>query len=77
MESYNGWGWGVWGDNVKFFDDWEHGIATVSEYLAERFYSKGITDPCDIMKVYTPPSNGSWCQGIDYFKEVITQYESP
>ena len=77
VESYNGWGWGVWGENVKIFDNWEHGIEVVSLYMNDRFFSKGITEPCDIMKVYTPPSNGSWCQGIDYFKEVITQYESP
>lgn len=77
VESYNGWGWGVWGENVKFFDSWENGIETVSEYLNDRFYSKGITDPCDIMKVYTPPSNGSWCAGINYFKEVITEFETP
>lgn len=77
IESYNGWGWGVWGEHVKFFDDWEHGIVTVSQYLGDRFYSKGITDPCEIMRVYTPPSNGSWCKGVLYFKDVITQYESP
>jgi hypothetical protein len=76
IESYNGWGWGVWGDNISMFSDWEHGIETVSKYMKDRFYSKGISDPCEIMRVYTPPSNGSWCEGVNYFKDVITQYES-
>jgi hypothetical protein len=67
----------VWGDNIKFFDGWENGIETVSKYLADTFYARGITDPCDIMKTYTPPSEGSWCNGVNYFKEVITKYESP
>ncbi len=76
VESFNGWGWGVWGDNVMFFENWEHGIETVSKYLSDRFFSNGVTDPCEIMKVYTPPSKGSWCNGVNYFKEVITEYES-
>lgn len=77
VESYNAWGWGVYGDNVKMFDDWEHGISVVSKYFNEKFYSKGITEPCDIMKIYTPPSKGSWCAGIEYFRDGITQYRSP
>ncbi len=76
-ESYNAWGWGVWGTNVKTFDSWEDGIAAVSRYLSTRFYSQGITDPCDIMKIYTPPSDGSWCEGVKYFGNIIQNYQSP
>ncbi len=75
-ESYNAYGWGVWGDNIKFFDNWEHGIKVVSSYFGEHFYAKGIKDPCEIMKTYTPPSKGSWCEGVNYFKGQITNYET-
>lgn len=74
IESYNAWGWGVWADNVHKFSSWEDGISTVSKYMNKKFYSKGITEPCDIMRVYTPPSNGSWCSGVNYFKEVIVDF---
>ena len=77
VESYNAWGWGVWGDNVILFDNWEQGIETVSAYMHDRFFSKGVTEPCDIMRVYTPPSSGSWCLGVNYFKDVIIHYKSP
>lgn len=76
-ETYNAYGWGVWGDNVVKFDDWEHGIGVLSRYINERFYEQGVTDPCEIMKIYTPPSNGSWCAGIEFFKDEMVQYETP
>jgi len=76
-ETYNAWGWAVYGSTTKGFDNWEHGISVVSDYMNERFFSQGITDPCEIMKVYTPPSNGSWCEGIKYFGDMINEYKSP
>jgi len=75
-ETYNAWGWGVWGTNIKHFDSWDHGIATVSKYMGDKFYSKGITNTCEIMKIYTPPSNGSWCNGVNYFGNLIQNYSS-
>jgi hypothetical protein len=77
IESYNAWGWGVYGDNVQSFDNWARGIETVSEYFNKRFFSKGITEPCEIMKTYTPPSKGSWCEGVKHFGDLMQNYKSP
>jgi hypothetical protein len=77
QESFNAWGWAVYGEQVHAFDTWEQGIAVVSKYLNQRFYSKGVTDLCEIMGTYTPPSNGSWCNGVSYFRDMILEYESP
>ncbi len=74
-ESYNAWGWGVYGDNVYMFDGWEHGIKVVSKYMGNTFYSEGVTDLCEIEKIYTPPSEGSWCEHIAHFRDVIEGYE--
>jgi len=74
--SYNAWGYGVWGGNVKTFESWEAGISALSKYFDANFFSKGITDPCEIMRVYTPPSKGSWCEGVKYFGEMIQNFES-
>jgi hypothetical protein len=30
QESYNAWGWGVWGPHVRTFENWDEGIRTVS-----------------------------------------------
>ena len=76
-ETYNAWGWGVYGDNVVSFESWEEGIEVVSKYLNEKFFSKGVKEPCEIMQVYTPPSKGSWCNGVEYFQDEIHTYRSP
>lgn len=76
-ETYNLYGWGVWGEHVKQFDDLDHGIEVVSKYMYDMFYSKGVTEPCEIMKTYTPPSKGSWCAGVKFFRDEIREYESP
>ncbi len=76
-ETFNLYGWGVWGKNVHKFDSIDQGIETVSKYMSTKFISKGITEPCDIMKVYTPPSKGSWCEGIKFFRDEILDYETP
>lgn len=76
VESYNSWGWAVYGGNAKFFKSYEHGIKVVSEYLSNRFFKRGITDTCDIMRVYTPPSNGAWCRGVNFFAEKIQNYST-
>ncbi|NMB70435.1 hypothetical protein GYA27_04555 [candidate division WWE3 bacterium] len=76
LESYNAWGWAVYGDNVQTFDNWVRGIETVSEYMSENFYQKGVTEPCEIMKTYTPPSKGSWCEGVMNFGDQIQNYST-
>lgn len=76
-ETFNAYGWGVWGENIKAFDDWEHGISVMSKYMNDMFYSQGVTDLCEIMKTYTPPSQGSWCEGVGYFRDQIVEYRSP
>lgn len=77
VESYNAWGWGVYGNAAFSFDNWVRGIETVSKYFNDRFFSRGITDTCEIMKTYTPPSDGSWCEGVNHFGELIQNYETP
>lgn len=77
QETYNAWGWNVWGTTTHAFDSWEDGIKTVSAYLDNKFFSRGITDPCEIMRVYTPSSNGSWCKGVNYFADIIQNYKTP
>lgn len=77
VESHNLWGYGVWGEHVYVFDSIDDGIETVSKYMSERFYQKGIHEPCEIMKVYTPPSQGSWCAGVNFFGDKIVEYKSP
>lgn len=74
VSSYNAWGYAVYGSNVHTFDNWVEGIEVVSRYLRKRFYSQGITKPSEIMKTYTPPSQGSWYKGVEYFSDMFVNY---
>ncbi len=76
IESYNAWGWAVYGDMTFSFDNYARGIETVSKYFRTRFFSQGITDPCEIMKTYTPQSNGSWCEGVNHFGDIIKDFKT-
>ncbi len=65
--TYNCWGWGIHSRGTLGFSSYEEGIRTVSEGLARDYIGKGYTDPNEIMKKYTPLSNGSWANAVNQF----------
>ena len=66
-DSYNAWGYGVYGGGVLRFANWEDAIERVSRGLQADYYGKGLTTPESIMKKYTPGSNGSWARCVNQF----------
>jgi hypothetical protein len=72
--SYNCWGYGIYGDKITRFSGYEEAIETVSRGLRKNYYDKGLTTPHSIMRKYTPPSialGGPWAQGIEFFFDDI------
>lgn len=69
--SYNCWGWGIYGDKVTRFPNYPEAIETVSRGLKNNYIDKGLTSPEEIMKRYTPPSKGSWAEGVHFFFEQL------
>ena len=65
--SYNAWGWGIHSKGTLKFPSWEKAIRTVARGLRENYLDKGLTTPEEIMRVYTPLSNGSWAFGVRQF----------
>lgn len=68
--SYNCWGWGIYGDKVTRFSSYQEAIETVSRGLKKNYYDKGLREPQTIMAKYTPPAlekGGSWAKGVNYF----------
>ncbi len=70
--SYNCWGWGIYGHNVLRFSSYPEAIRIVAEGLKRDYLDKGLTSPEEIMARYTPPSKGSWAFGVRQFMEEIT-----
>lgn len=65
--SNNCWGYGIYGDQVTTFSTVEEGIETVGKTLAKHYTSKGLMEPEEIMRKYTPQSKGSWAAGVMHF----------
>ncbi len=68
--SFNPFGYGIYGNKVLRFSSWEEGIEIVAKGLRENYLNQGLTTPYQIMTKYTPPSakgNGSWAKGVTVF----------
>ncbi len=66
-DSYNCWGFGIYGKKVTRFESYPEAIDTVSKTLANNYIAGGLDTPEKIMKKYTPSSNGSWAYSVSYF----------
>lgn len=66
-DSYNCWGFGIYGKKVTRFDNYNEAINTVTKTLAVQYKSKGLETAEEIMSKYTPGSNGSWAKGVNQF----------
>lgn len=67
-DSYNCWGWGIYGDKVTRFDNFEDALRRIAPQFTKIFLKGNHTkDPCEVMATYTPPSEGSWCAGVSQF----------
>jgi len=71
VNSYNCWGFGVYGKTAMHFSDYKDGIYTVTKALATNYKERGLVTPNQIMTMYTPSSNGSWAFGVNHFMAVL------
>jgi len=66
-DSYNCWGFGIYGKNLAKFSSYPEAIDTVTKTLATQYKEKGLETPQQIMAKYTPSSNGSWADSVSLF----------
>lgn len=72
--SYNPFGYGIYGSLVTKFNSWEAAIERVGRALREEYLNKGLKTPYQIMAKYTPPSlskDGAWAKGVSSFIEEL------
>ncbi len=73
--SYNCWGWGIYPEpsnpavlKVTRFDNYEDALRRIAPQFTKIFLKgKHSKDPLEVMKTYTPPSDGSWANGVSQF----------
>jgi hypothetical protein len=75
--SYNCWGWGIYPEpsnpevlKVTRFDSYEDALRRIAPQFTKIFLKGNHSkDPNEVMKTYTPPSDGSWADGVSQFFE--------
>lgn len=70
-DSYNCWGWGIYGNTVTKFSSYEEAINAVAKGIRENYMDKGMVTASSIMEKYTPSSNGSWALGVNTFLRAL------
>ncbi len=71
-DSYNCWGFGIYGKKVTRFDNYTQAIDTVTKTLARKYKANGLETPEEIMSKYTPSNNGTWAKSVNYFMDQLT-----
>ncbi|MCA9372272.1 hypothetical protein KC726_05250 [Candidatus Woesebacteria bacterium] len=69
--SYNCWGWGIYGNQITRFRSYEEAIETIAAGLKKHYVDKGYVTPEQIMMKYNPNSDGSWAQGVNHVLGVL------
>jgi len=75
FDSYNCWGWGIYPDptnpevlKVTRFASYEDALRRIAPQFKKIFLKDShFKDPSEVMKTYTPPSDGSWADGVSQF----------
>lgn len=73
-DSYNPFGYGIYGNLVIKFASWEEAVEKVGKALKQNYLSQGLNTPDKIMAKYTPPSlasGGSWAKGVKSFMQEL------
>ncbi len=70
-ESYNPFGWGVYGGNYIAFADYDESIETVGEGLHKGYIVKGANTVEKIAPIYNPPNPIKWGQSVRFFMNQI------
>ena len=71
--SYNGWGWGVYGNNVIYFPSWKDGIQTISKGLRERYMDgRGATNVYEIGRTYA--ASPAWASHVENYMNRISDF---
>lgn len=69
--SYNCWGFGIYGKKVTKFSNYPEAIDVVTKTLATQYKEKGLETPQQIMAKYTPSNNGAWADSVSLFMDQL------
>lgn len=62
--SFNCWGWGIYGGKVTRFSNYPEAIETISKGLYERYHSRGLITPHEVGTMYNPSNTNNWAENV-------------
>lgn len=72
--SYNAWGWGIYGTNVIYFASFDEGIQTISNNLRSTYIDRwGAKTVFEIGRFYA--ASPTWAKRVVWFMNKIEQFE--
>jgi len=78
--TYNPFGWGIYGKNFIAFKNFDEAIETVGAGLNKGYFAKGLDTVAEIAPIYTPPNSHNWKNGVNFFiykmEEVEKEHEN-
>lgn len=74
-DSFNCWGFGIYGKKVTAFDSYPEAFEKVARTIKETYIKRGLTNPTLLENKWTPQSTGSWSYSVNFFMSKIHQYE--
>lgn len=71
--SYNAWGWGIYGDNMIYFSSYDEAIEIISKALRENYINKWrAKDVHEIGRFYA--ASPTWSVRVLYFMRKIDEF---
>lgn len=70
-DSYNPFGWGVYGKNYIAFKSYDEAILKVGEGLHKGYVLKGADSIEKIAPIYNPGNHAKWLQNVKFFMNQI------
>lgn len=71
--SYNAWGWGIYGTNMIYFSSYNEAIVTISKALRENYIDKwGAQNVYQIGRLYA--ASPTWASRVVYLMQKIDEF---
>lgn len=75
QDSYNCWGYGIYGSKTTRFESYPVAIAQIAKTIKEAYIKSGLTNATLVEDKWVPPSRGQWSYSVNYFIGKIREYE--
>ncbi len=73
--SFNCWGFGIYGKNSLSFTSYSEAISQVAKTIRESYYKDGLTNITLLEDRWNPSSTGQWSFGVNFFISKIKEIE--